>query len=185
MSTTVAQWVCQHGVAVVPNLCHTGTMNLTAHVEKLVEQLIAMEIYEQGTSALGGRLAVALDPATRLVLLDVLSQAAEEITGELAPGSVEVRLRGGEPEFVVTQPPTESEYQRPLDTTADADDAEGSTARLNLRLPESLKQRIEQAAGIEGLSLNTWIIRAASAALDTPATRRTSSGGDRYTGWIR
>ena len=38
------------------------------------------------------------------MLLDALSSAADEITRELAPGSVEVRLRGREPQFAVTPP---------------------------------------------------------------------------------
>ena len=169
--------------------CHTGTMHLTTHIEKLRGQLIsATEMYGEETREVASRVTVALEPATRLVLLEVLSQAADEITGELAPGSVEVRLRAGEPEFVVTPPATESDFARvaPIEIPADVDDSgEASMARLNLRLPESLKQRIEHAAGTEGLSLNTWLVRAATAALETPAARRAPSGGDRYTGWIR
>lgn len=163
-------------------------MNLTTHVERLREQLIATTaMYGEETSELAGRVTVALEPATRLVLLEVLSQAAEEITGELAPGSVEVRIRGGEPEFVVTPAPADSDYRTSaiVQPTVDVDESgESSTARLNLRLPDSLKQRMELAAGAEGLSLNAWLVRAASAALDAPSTRRTPTGGDRYTGWI-
>ena len=51
------------------------------------------------------RLITALDAAVRLALIDALSAAAEEITADLAPGSVEVRLRGREPELVVVMPP--------------------------------------------------------------------------------
>ena len=47
------------------------------------------------------------DAAIRLALQDVLAAAAEEITTELAPGSVELRLRGRHPEFVVTLPPAD------------------------------------------------------------------------------
>ena len=47
------------------------------------------------------RLAMALDPAVRLTLMDALSQAASEITNELEGTSVEVRLKGREPIFVV------------------------------------------------------------------------------------
>jgi hypothetical protein len=164
-------------------------MNLTTYVEKLREQLVSTtEIYGEEIRDLASRVTVALEPATRLVLLEVLSQAADEITGDLAPGRVEVVLRSGEPEFVVTPPPSDSDYQRvaTVDTRAEIDESgDSSTARLNLRLPESLKQRIEQAAGTEGLSLNAWLVRAASAALETPTARRTPTGGDRYTGWIR
>lgn len=40
-------------------------------------------------------------------MLNVLSAAMDEITRELAPGSVDVRLRGLDPDFVVTLPPTD------------------------------------------------------------------------------
>lgn len=167
-------------------------MNLTSYVERLQEQLgIAVGAAGEETRELARRLSASLDSATRLVLLDALSTAADEITRELAPGSVEVRLRGGEPEFVVDPPPTEEEFSEigagaPSGVARDAAEMEeAGTARLNLRLPENLKRRIEDAAGAESLSLNAWLIRAASAALDAGVSRRSPSGGDRYTGWIR
>lgn len=162
-------------------------MNLAGYVKNLQEQLaVAAEAGGREARELAGRLTSPLDAATRLILLEALSNAADEITRELAPGSVEVRLRGGEPEFVVTPPPTEEEFEGPgLEELVPTD--ESGTARLNLRLPESLKQRIEDAASAEGLSLNAWLVRAASTALGTrPSTStRQRSGGDRYTGWVR
>lgn len=168
-------------------------MNLTPYVESLRQHLaIAGDAGGDEARALAERLTAPLESAARLVLLEALSGAADEITRELAPGSVEVRLRGGEPDFVVTTPPGDDEFDQPARTsvvvgseTADAED--GGTARLNLRLPESLKTRIEEAAGTEGLSLNAWLIRAATAALAPEGTphRRSASGGERYTGWVR
>jgi hypothetical protein len=163
-------------------------MNLTTHVEKLREQLIATtEIYGEEASEFAARVTVAIEPATRLVLLEALSQAADEITGELAPGSVDVRLRAGEPEFVVTPPPTADDYGPSTKTVEVPDSEDGETARLNLRLPENLKQRVEAAASAEGLSLNAWLIRAAHSALQTPtgSSRGSATGGDRFTGWVR
>jgi hypothetical protein len=73
------------------------------------------------------------------------------------------------------------------------DTDEGTTARINFRLGESLKGRIEQAADRAGLSVNSWLIRAAAAALesDDPARwaeqpgARGARGSDRLTGWVR
>jgi hypothetical protein len=119
--------------------------------------------------------------------------AAEEITCELAPGSVELRLRGREPEFVVnlpqSEPPSEDEEVRVSALTAPEGD-EGATARINLRLPEHLKARVDEAAASEGLSINTWLVRAMSAALERSAStrskdRRPATGSQRYTGWSR
>ena len=100
------------------------------------------------------------------MLLDALSAAADEITRELAPGSVELRLRSGEPDFVVTpapaDEPVEPAPERPAPAPPEAD--EGATARINLRLPEQLKAGIEQAAGRERLSVNAWLVRVVAAA---------------------
>ncbi len=166
-------------------------MNLERYVNRLQEQLaVAAEAGGDETRKLAVRLTAPLESATRLVLLEALSAAADEITRELAPGAVEVRLRGGEPEFVVDAPPSEEAFSDvptrvPSPAAETPEHEEGGTARLNLRLPETLKSRIENAAGTEGLSLNAWLVRAASAALDTMGSRRGPTGGDRYTGWIR
>lgn len=163
-------------------------MNLTNYVQRLQEQLaVAAAAGGEEAQELASRLTASLDSATRLVLLEALSAAADEITGDMAPGSVEVRLRGGEPEFVVVTPQTEDHYEGSTPPVEIPDSDESGTARLNLRLPENLKERIEQAAGAEGLSLNAWLIRAAHNALASPARsqRHISRGSDYFTGWVR
>lgn len=107
--------------------------------------------------------ADALDPALRLVLLDVLTDVANDLTAALDGPTVEVRLRGREPELVVSGPAPE-----PAASTVPGDD-EG-TARLTLRLPETLKGRAEQAAAAEGLSVNNWLVRAVVRALEPTPT---------------
>jgi len=69
------------------------------------ELLVAAEAGGEDALALAGRLIAPLDSATRLILLEAMSAAADEITRDLAPGSVEVRLRGRNPSFIVTPPP--------------------------------------------------------------------------------
>ncbi|HEY2518673.1 MAG TPA: hypothetical protein VGJ19_01080 [Streptosporangiaceae bacterium] len=167
--------------------------------------------------ALAERLTASLDSATRLVLLDALSAAAGEITRDMAPGSVDLRLRDQEPTFVVTLPPpteaaaTESPEPAapeapPASQTSQIsqapqapDDADAAMVRINLRLPEHLKSRVEDAAGQAGLSVNSWLVRAATAALDngTPGqgpgpgrraareARRAATSGQHFTGWVR
>jgi uncharacterized protein (DUF1778 family) len=63
-------------------------------------------------------------------------------------------------------------------------------SRINLRMPDRLKARIEPAAESEGLSVNAWLVRAAAAALerastDRQRTPRAARGAQRYTGWAR
>jgi hypothetical protein len=175
-------------------------MELETYVEKLREQLaVAASAGGEEAESLARRLTAALDSAVRLTLLDALSTAAAEITSELAPGSVEVRLRGSEPEFVVTVPPAESAGERadsPEPTggwaasTAATAGGEGGVARINLRLPEQLKTQVEQSADREGFSINAWLVRAVAAAVDRgqpgpQREQRTARSGQRYTGWGR
>src|SRR2546421_138697 len=103
--------------------------------------------------ALAERLTAPLESAIRLMLLDALSAAADEITRELAPGSVELRLRAGEPDFVVTPAPVD-EPDEPARGAQPPEGDEGATARINLRLPEQLKAGVEHAASRERLSVN-------------------------------
>jgi hypothetical protein len=170
------------------------TMNLAAYVETLRQQLVAAA--DSGgpeARAAVERLVPGLEAATRVVLLETLSAATDEITRELAPGAVEVRLRGSDPDFVVTLPPDEAAEVAPSGSVASPTvipegDDDGGTSRLNLRLPEGLKAKIEEAARREGLSLNAWLVRAAAVAVEggrAPMSRRSSAGGQRYTGWVR
>jgi len=181
-------------------------MNLQLHVENIHHQLaVAAEAGGDEARAVAERLIAPLDSTIRLTLLDVLAAAAEEITCDLAPGSVEVRLRGRDPEFVVTPPPVDpsvDDLNRGDDEPADlrlvtgiappaSDEGdEAAMSRINLRMPEHLKARIERAAGDEGLSVNAWLVRAAAAALEraNPDHRpelHAPLGAQRYTGWAR
>src|SRR5579875_2850286 len=89
-------------------------MELEAYVDRLREQLaVAASAGGEETVALAQRLSAALESAARLTLLDALSAAAAEITSGLAPGSVELRLRGREPEFVVSAAPADTADEQP------------------------------------------------------------------------
>lgn len=172
-------------------------MDLTPYVETLHRELaVAAEAGGDEARELAERLTAPLESATRLTLLNVLSAAMDEITRELAPGSVDVRLRGLDPDFVVVLPQREDRTE-PLDAPAPApapvpvDTDEGGTARVNLRLPAHLKNRAEEAAAGEGLSVNAWLVRVVSAAVDTGAAAaprgpgKTRTVGQSFTGWVR
>ncbi|MFF3848260.1 hypothetical protein [Streptomyces sp. NPDC002328] len=174
-------------------------MDLTPYVDTLRRELaVAAEAGGDEARELAERLSAPLESAARLTMLNVLSAAMGEITRELAPGSVDVRLRGIDPDFVVTPPPAygdaPAEPAPPAEpfrasAPAPADGDEGGTARVNLRLPAHLKARAEEAANREGLSVNAWLVRAVSAAVDggtrerTP--ERTRTIGQSFTGWVR
>ncbi|MEV6982788.1 hypothetical protein AB0M95_16215 [Sphaerisporangium sp. NPDC051017] len=175
-------------------------MDLAPYVDRLRRDLaIAAGVGGEEARALAERLTATLESATRLALLEALSAAADEITRDLAPGSVEVRLRGRDPAFVVTPPPTGRPYEEDGETgraerppsPPPPDTDEGRTSRISLRVPEHLKPHIEEAAARDGLSVNAWLVRAVSAALDSgdgarrPAGRATQQTGRHYSGWVR
>ncbi|MEC5149973.1 histidine kinase [Cryobacterium sp. GrIS_2_6] len=162
-------------------------MELGQYVTDLQRQLAKTAANgAEETRAVAELLATGLDAATRLVLLDVLSAAVGEITRDLAPGSVDLRLRGREIEFVVTQPNPESDAEDRQPAAVDLDDT--STSRTTLRLPDALKTRVDEAAAADGLSVNTWLVRAIAAALQPRQRRsaqRTLRTGDNFAGWAR
>jgi len=166
-------------------------MELGPYVDRLRDELLVAAEGGKDARALAERLVRPLDSATRLVLLEAMAAAADEITRDLAPGSVEVRLRGQNPSFVVTLPPGEEAFEdttssRPPVPAIRTDGDEGGTSRINLRLPDSLKVRAEEAAEKEGLSVNAWLVRAVAGALEPDDTRRGSPRGRQsYTGWVR
>ena len=119
--------------------------------------------------------------------------ASVKIDFTLAPGSVEVRLRGREPEFVVTPPPGEpvaEQRSEPADAPVPLEDDDGALWRINVRMPDRIKPSIERAARQEGLSVNAWLVRAAAAAVGRSETdrgheRRAPQASNRHTGWAR
>ena len=164
-------------------------MDLTPYVQTLRHELaVAAEAGGEDARALAERLAAPLDSAVRLMLFEALSAAADEITRELAPGSVELRLRAGEAGFAVIPAPADEPLEPATEALAPPDAEDGATARINLRLPEQLKSGIEQAASRERLSVNAWAVRALGAAVahdDPDRPRRGGRIGQAYTGWVR
>jgi hypothetical protein len=185
-------------------------MDITPYVEGLRHDLAAAaEAGSPEARAAAERLALALDPAVRLALMDALSQAAAEITSELGAGSVEVRLRGREPELVVDVPTVSAAPTAPSTTPStaagpatedDDEDLDGAQARITLRLPESVKYKAEELATKGGHSLNSWIVNVVRAATRERAvkvdidlsslpfaeglTAARGKGPKRMTGWV-
>jgi len=169
-------------------------MQLDRYIEGVHEQvMVAAEASGDDVKRLAERLTAPLDSSLRLMLLEALADAASEITLELAPGSVEVRLRGRDPELVVTPPPAAPSMPPPtpddvMMPSPEFDD--GGTARITLRLPETLKQRIEESAARQAVSVNAWLVRAVTAAVEPrrehdAGPAGTPSGTSRFTGWVR
>jgi len=169
-------------------------MDLTPFVDQLRRDLLtAADAGGDEARALAERLTAPLESSFRLALLSALSQAAEELTAQLAPGAVDVRLRGSDLGFAVTPPPAEPSSGPATDAHAPevpaVDLDEGGTLRITLRLPEQLKARVDEAAARPGVSVNTWLVRAVADAMEPrPSSehrRGRKSYGSEYTGWAR
>jgi hypothetical protein len=163
-------------------------MELSDYVTKLRGELTSITRFAgEDVSKAAELLAGTLESSVRLTLLDVLSAAAAEITARLGDTAVEVRLADGEPTFVVLTAPADETHEEPAQ--AAGADPDAGTARLTLRLPDTLKARIETEAARDGASVNTWLVRAASRALDNPGRSGQPAGrrgpGQRITGFAR
>lgn len=167
-------------------------MNLQPYIDEVREQLLAAADHNGDESrALAERMTATIDATLRLALLEALSAAADEITVELAPGAVALRLRGRDPEFAVTVPVEQQSLVSepvavPIEPAPAGDDA--GSARITLRLPDALKQRVEDAAGREGLSVNSWVVRALTSTTISggkASTQRVDSSHHGTTGWFQ
>jgi hypothetical protein len=155
-------------------------MDLSPYLENLRRELIASAA-PGGTDVRNAAelLTGSLDAAARLTLLELLSDAAAEITTRLGSATVDVRLRGRDADFQITElsPPEEPPAAPVTPPVADGADL----ARITLRLAEPIKEHVEHAAAAEGISVNAWLVRAVLLALredrSTPAGNQNPSRG--------
>src|SRR5919198_1392825 len=147
-------------------------MNVAAYVEALQQDLANVAgIGDEAVAEAARRIAAALEPSLRLRLLDAVGEAAAELTNQLPDGHVEVRVSAGEPELVYVPDPG-----APAPTGL-----EDLSARITLRLPETLKTIVDAAAQEAGVSANTWLLQQITRSADPK--RRTHKGGRRMTGY--
>ena len=139
-------------------------MKLSPHVDALRNDLVAAAaLGDERAVELGARLADAATRSASLRFLEALGDALLEANEQLPTGQLELRLAGSDPNIVFVDPEGEARPPAPTD--------EPSAARLTLRLPERLKAELEAAAAREGVSVNTWLVRAIGAAVSRHATR--------------
>ena len=142
-------------------------MQIDGYVQALREDLARVAaVGDESTARAAELLAVALESSFGRRLQEALGEAALELSAQLEDGRVEVRVAGGDPELV---------YVNESVAVATEPTDEASTARITLRLPESLKSRLEAAAATSGQSVNTWLVQALSRALEP----RPTAGGHR------
>jgi hypothetical protein len=148
-------------------------MNVAAYVEALQQDLANVAgIGDEHVAEAARRIAAALESSLRLRLTDALGEAAAELTNQLPNGHIEVRLTGGDPELVYVE-----EQGAPMPSPDDS-----LSARVTLRLPETLKSIIDAAAQDAGVSANTWLLQQISKSANP---QRRGPGGRRMTGYGR
>ena len=147
-------------------------MQLEGFIDALEAELVSLAaIGDEESQAAAARLSGALRSAAGLRFLDVLSEAALELSSQLPSGHVEVRLAGQEPNLLYVESP---------EAAAAPAVEDGLSSRITLRLPEQLKGSIEAAAAREGVSVNAWLVRALARSVSTPQRRQS---GNRLTGF--
>jgi hypothetical protein len=143
-------------------------MQIEGYVQALRDDLARVAaLGDESTARAAELLSVALESSLGRRLQEALGEAALELSGQLDSGRVEVRIAGGDPELVLVRDDEGTTAAEPAD--------EAFTARITLRLPESLKARLEAAANREGVSVNTWLVHM----LHHAAEPRGHSGGSR------
>src|SRR5436305_13379058 len=150
-------------------------MQIDGYVQPLRDDLAGVAaVGDESPARAAELLSVALEAAAGRRLLESVGEAALELNSQLENGRVEVRFAGADPELVYV-PDEEPAPAEPAD--------EAFTARITLRLPESLKSRLDAAASLHGVSVNTWLVQVLARTLET----RTPSGGSppRLTGYGR
>jgi hypothetical protein len=151
-------------------------MQIDGYIQALREDLVRVaSLGDETTSRAAELLSVAIEASLARRLQDVLAEAALELNAQLDAAHVEVRIAGRDPELVLV---------REDGSVPEAVD-EAFSARITLRLPESLKQRVESAAAREGASVNTWLVQALQRSVESKSHRSSSGSRNRLTGYGR
>jgi HicB family len=149
-------------------------MQIDGLIQALREDLVRVAaLGDENTSRAADLLSVAIEASLGRRMQDALAEAALELNDQLESAHVELRVAGRDLQLVLVRE----------DGTAPEQADEAFSARITLRLPESLKQRVESAAAREGASVNTWLVQALQRAVES--RRPSSSSRNRLSGYGR
>jgi hypothetical protein len=149
-------------------------MQIDSLIQALREDVVRVaSLGDETTSRAADLLSVAIEASLGRRIQDALAEAALELNEQLESAHVELRVAGRDLQLVLV---------REDGTTPEPAD-EAFSARITLRLPESLKQRVESAAAGDGASVNTWLVQALQRAVEP--RRPPSRSRNRLTGYGR
>jgi hypothetical protein len=154
-------------------------MEVTPHLEAIRGDLESLIAADEALASAFERMARPIEATLQLRLLDVLGDAALELTEQFPTGHTELRVAGRDARLIYVGPP-EAAPEPPA-----PDDEEGGMARLTVRMPDALKGAIEAAADAAAQSVNAWLVQAARSALNRGSGPRRRGGGNRISGYAR
>jgi len=140
---------------------------VVAQIEAALETQLRLAVEDEVVVEAAELLWSTLQPAIQEAFGGVAEQAAVEVSAQLPDYTVEVVLSDGEPSLVVR------DHRDAV--TVSTDDLE---ARLTVRLPGELKQYLEMAAGEEGDSVNTYVVKTLS------SRKKSKSSSGKFKGTI-
>lgn len=126
---------------------------------------------DDALAELAGRMADVLVRLAPARIVDLLSDAATEVSAELPEGRVELRVAGDDLQLAFVE-----------DQHVPGDGDGELSARITLRLSEALKARLEQGAAGQGTSVNSYILRALERGASSPRSYG-GRGGTRLRGY--
>jgi hypothetical protein len=129
-------------------------------------------------------------------VLELLSDAAADLSSQLPDGRVEIRLAGDDVELTYVEDEEVTADGRPGPGPGPGSDADGIdsagrrlgddgdlSARITLRLSEGLKSRVEADAAREGLSVNAYVVRTLERGSSNYRAKGTVRVGNRLRGF--
>lgn len=134
-------------------------MNTSHYLARIHSDLLSLgQLGGPEMIAMTERLIPAMSPILQQRLVEQITLLVAEHNQLAGAIVLELRMTPDELQLVTPQlAPTTTEPIGELD------------ARFALRLPTDLKERIDQLAGAEGISANTWMIRTLSTAATNPS----------------
>jgi hypothetical protein len=135
-------------------------MKMSLVVDGLRSDVISVgELGDDTVAEVADRIAEVLGRSIPSRILDLLSEVAAEVSAELPDGRVEIRVAGDDVDLAYVEDSPARSAGAGAESDGEPDRDRDMSARITLRLSETLKARVEEGAARQGISVNTFIVR--------------------------
>jgi hypothetical protein len=135
-------------------------MKMSVVVDGLRSDVMSVgELGDDMVADVADRIAEVLGRSIPSRIFDLLSDVAAEVSAELPEGRVEIRVAGDDVDLAYVEDAPAGAASPVGDAGEDRDRDRDMSARITLRLSETLKARVEEGAAREGISVNAFIVR--------------------------